>query len=30
MSIQETFIERQEGFAPEITESETVWAADKG
>jgi len=30
MSIQETFSEREEGFAPEIFESETLWAGDKG
>jgi hypothetical protein len=29
MSIQETFSEREEGFTPEISESETLWAADK-
>jgi hypothetical protein len=29
MSTQEPFSERKEEFAPEISESETLWAADK-
>ena len=30
MCIQETFCERKEEFAPEIFESETLWADDTG